>query len=121
MRERGQKGGIASGRSRLGLAPEIADDETREKARRRLHEMLDSPDEKIRLQAARSLFSYGSTPAPGDGGYQPTLSLSEDRSARMEDVAALLFKLKIQAIEDLHPDVVETLERLGWTPPASHR
>jgi hypothetical protein len=124
MRELGQKGGIASGRARLGIiSPELADDNLRAQARRRLEKLVNSSDEKVALQASRALFSYGLTPAPGDPDYyqRGLIARDTDRSASLKDVAALLFKLKIQAIEDLHPDVVETLERLGWTPPASHR
>jgi hypothetical protein len=64
MRAAGRLGGKASVRSRLGFGPDVADDELREKARRRLNAMLDSKDEKLQLVAARSLFSYGTTPAP---------------------------------------------------------
>jgi hypothetical protein len=64
--ELGRKGGRASGRVRSGLGPEVLDDDLRERARSRLRDMLDSPDEKTRLAAARGLFSYGATP-PSEG------------------------------------------------------
>ena len=67
MRELGRRGGLASVRSRLGLGPDVADDDLREKARARLNSMLDSSDERTQLSAAKSLYSYGATPAPSDG------------------------------------------------------
>jgi hypothetical protein len=59
-RELGRKGGLVSGRSRSGL-DELADDSLREKARQRLNAMLESPGERVRLSAARSLFTCAPT------------------------------------------------------------
>jgi hypothetical protein len=42
----------------------------RERARSKLHELLDSKNEATRLSAAKSLFSYATTPAPN--AYAPT-------------------------------------------------
>lgn len=64
MREIGAAGGRASVRSRLGLG-DVGEDE-REKARRRLGEALDSPDERVALAAARALYSYSAASPPHD-------------------------------------------------------
>jgi hypothetical protein len=63
----GKAGGRASARIRNGFGPEVADDDLRELARSSLRDALKSDDEKTRLAAARSLFSYGTTTPPGDG------------------------------------------------------
>jgi hypothetical protein len=80
--ELGRRGGLASVRSRLGLGPDVADDDLREKARARLNSMLDSDDEKTQLSAAKSLFSYGATP-PSDGRPTgaPAASIAHDHKA----------------------------------------
>jgi hypothetical protein len=66
MRELGRKGGRASVKSRHGLTDEVADDELRGLARKRLREMLDSGHPQHVLSAAKSLFSYASSKAPAD-------------------------------------------------------
>jgi hypothetical protein len=68
--ELGKKGGRANGRVRSGLGPEVVDSDLRERARAKLHELLDSKNEATRLSAAKSLFSYATTPAPN--AYTPT-------------------------------------------------
>jgi hypothetical protein len=60
-REAGRLGGKARVRNRLGIG---GDGELREKARLRLLEAINSPDEKTALAASRAIFSYSSTPAP---------------------------------------------------------
>jgi hypothetical protein len=95
--ELGRKGGRASVRSRLGLGPEVADDDLREKARARLNSMLDSDDEKTQLSSAKSLYSYGATPAPSDR--RPTggtpASIEHDYAAireKLEECGVLAYR-----------------------------
>jgi hypothetical protein len=59
MRAVGQKGGQKSPGSKAVQAGISKDDPLRDKARDRLDEMLDSPNEQIRMRAATSLFGYG--------------------------------------------------------------
>jgi hypothetical protein len=61
----GRAGGKASVRSRLGLDVD-ADDSLREKARQRLHSMLDCENPQLALRAAQSLFSYSSAKPPAE-------------------------------------------------------
>jgi hypothetical protein len=77
--ELGRKGGKASGRARSGLGPDVVDADLRERARNRLYDMLDSDNEATRLSAAKSLFSYATTPAPsGYAAVTPAPSVSHD-------------------------------------------
>jgi hypothetical protein len=94
MKAIGSKGGKQSVRSRLGIDDAVATDELRRKARRRLEEMLDSPDEGKRLRAATALFSYSAQKAQADekdyrctcqakpGEYCPALEPHGYRSVR---------------------------------------
>ena len=55
----GRSGGLARTRSQLGISPELADDQLRAQARRRLEALVNSDDERTALAAARALYSYG--------------------------------------------------------------
>lgn len=82
----GKAGGRASARLRNGLGPEVADDDLRELARSSLRDALKSDDEKTRLAAARSLFSYGTTTPPGgDGAFSyPAPEVEPDYTAILD-------------------------------------
>jgi hypothetical protein len=83
MRAIGAAGGRASVRSRLGLG-DVGEDE-REKARRRLSEMLDSPDERMRMMAAKALYSYSAVSPPHDAAaVTPASSVEHDYGAILD-------------------------------------
>jgi hypothetical protein len=66
MKAIGAKGGRGRTRSVLGISDEVADDSLRQKARERLHSMLDSDNPQLALRAAQSLFSYSSAKPPAE-------------------------------------------------------
>jgi hypothetical protein len=112
----GRAGGLASVRVRNGLGPEVADDDLRERARSRLRDMLDSDDEKTRLAAARSLFSYGTTTPPGDGAagaLHPAPSLAHDWTTIVDklEAAGVLHRGIRPADRDL-PEITRLRQRV---------
>jgi hypothetical protein len=64
-KELGRKGGLASVRSRLGISPQVVDDQLRGLARKQLEALLSDPDPRVRLSASRALYSYSPTTPPG--------------------------------------------------------
>jgi hypothetical protein len=63
-RELGRLGGRGRTRKMLGLSDHIADESLREKARRRLEQILEGDDEAAALRAATALYSDRAAPAP---------------------------------------------------------
>jgi hypothetical protein len=113
----GRAGGRASVRMRHGLGPEVADDDLRERARSRLRDMLDSDDEKTRLAAARSLFSYGTTTPPGDDAARvpyPAPSIEYDYTKILDvlEEAGVLHRGRRPADVDL-PEITRLRQRVA--------
>jgi hypothetical protein len=76
----------------LGISDQVADDSLREKARKRLEQVLDGDDEGAALRAATALYSYRAAPAPEPspelGDYAGPLMPDGKRPVSLGDVLA---------------------------------
>jgi hypothetical protein len=95
MRQLARRGGVASAKARNAIDP----DNLRLEARRQLQELLSSSDARVRLSAARSLFSFGSQSPPvpdvAEPAPEPVVLTSGKRPTGLGDVLELARELEV--------------------------